>query len=110
MMPAHARWFAGSAEGRAEAYAAAERLPRAEGPRGRCLGVRVRRVARKGRFTPPGLAGSCATAGGRAGSRASPTQGPLRHPRRADESGTARRVTRTDPATTRVPRDRSDGV
>ena len=72
MMPEHARWFAGSAEGLADTDAAAERLPRAEGPRGRRLGVRVQRVARKGRFAPPGLAGSCATAGRLAGSRASP--------------------------------------
>ena len=57
MMPEHARWFAGSAEGLAEAYAAAGRPPRAEGPRRRRLGVRVQRVARKGRFAPPGLAG-----------------------------------------------------
>ena len=51
-MPGDARWFAGSAEGLAEAYAAAGRPPRAEGPRRSCLGVRVRRVARKGRFAP----------------------------------------------------------
>ena len=68
MMPEHARWFAGSAEGLTEADAAAERLPRTEGPCGRCLGVRVRRVARKGRFAPPGLAGLLATAGRLAGS------------------------------------------
>ena len=68
MMPEHARWFAGSAEGLADADAAAERLQRAEGPRGRRLGVRVRHVARKGWFAPPGLAGSGATAGRHAGS------------------------------------------
>ena len=34
-------------EGLADAYAAAGRLPRAEGPCRSCLGVRVRRVARK---------------------------------------------------------------
>ena len=49
-MPDHARWFATSAEGLGGVDAVAERLPRAEGPRGRCLGVRVRRTARKRPF------------------------------------------------------------
>ena len=93
MMPEHARWFAGSAEGLADADAAAERLPRAEGPCRSCLGVRVRRVARKGRFAPPGLAGSPCHCRGPRG-LPSVAQGPLRHPRRSGGSGAAWSATR----------------
>ena len=58
-MPDHARWFATSAEGLAGVDAVAERLPRAEGPHRRCLGVRVRRVARKGPFATGGRGAPC---------------------------------------------------
>ena len=72
----------------------AERLSRAEGPRGRCLGVQVRRAAHKRPFAPGGRGAPVPTGRRLAGSRPSVSQGPLRLPARLWQSGTACGVTR----------------